>query len=75
MMLSQLVLNYLPLTNEEIEMWKEDSLKFFMHMRYQSNEVKGNMLRDKAKSLMAGIQLRFPKAFDGFCAQIAQSIK
>jgi hypothetical protein len=28
-------------------------------MKNLSNEVKGNYLRDKSKSLIAGIQLRF----------------
>lgn len=61
---------YIILTREEIEQWKEDSLKFFLQMKYQSNEVKGNLLRDRAKSLIAGIQLRFGQHFDSFCAKV-----
>lgn len=49
------VVNYLCLTNEELELWKEDSLKFFLHMKYMSNEVKGNLLREKSRNLLAGI--------------------
>jgi hypothetical protein len=63
-----IVTEYLVLTNEEIEMWREDSLKFFLHMKLDSNEIKGNFLRDKAKALIAGIQLRFGPHFDSFCA-------
>lgn len=53
------VTKYLVLTTEELQLWQEDSLKFFLHMKNLSNEVKGNYLRDKSKSLIAGIQLRF----------------
>jgi hypothetical protein len=49
------VTEYILLTKEELELWQEDSLKFFLHMKLMSNEVKGNYLRDKAKSLIAGI--------------------
>ncbi len=49
------VTEYVLITNEELAMWQEDSLKFFLHMKLQSNEVKGNFLREKAKGLIAGI--------------------
>ncbi len=65
---------YLGLTREELQLWQEDSLKFFLHMKYQSNEVKGNYLREKARSLIAGIQLRFGPHFDSFCAKVIQEL-
>lgn len=61
------VTKYIVLTSEEIELWKEDSLKYFLHMKYLSNEVKGNFLREKAKGLIAAIRLRFEPMFDEFC--------
>ena len=65
-----IVTQYLVLTTEEIQLWQEDSLKFFLHMKNLSNEVKGNYLRDKAKSLIAGIQLRFSQHLETFCTFI-----
>jgi hypothetical protein len=53
--LKVIVTQYLILTNEELELWKSESLKFFLNMKYASNEVKGNFLREKAKNLIAGI--------------------
>ena len=53
--MSVIVTKYLILTTDEIQLWKDDSLKFFLHMKNQSNEVKGNYLREKAKCLIAGI--------------------
>ena len=47
--LTVIVTKYLILTSEEMQLWQEDSLKFFLHMKIQSNEVKGNYLREKAK--------------------------
>ncbi|CDW75637.1 UNKNOWN [Stylonychia lemnae] len=70
-----LILNYLKLTNEELDLWKDDSLKFFLHMKYLSNEVKGNLLREKAKNLLAGIQLRFGEQLDLFCQELVQQYK
>ena len=58
-MLRMIVAQYVILSAEELSLWQEDSLKFFLHMKYQSNEVKGNFLREKARSLIAGVQLRF----------------
>jgi len=43
-------------------------------MKYQSNEIKGNFLREKAKNLIAGIQLRFGPHFDSFCAFLIQQL-
>lgn len=67
LMLKVIVTKYVVLTKEEIELWKEDSLKYFLHMKYLSNEVKGNYLREKSKSLIASIRLRFDSIFDEFC--------
>lgn len=74
LILRVIVTQYLVLTNEELQMWQEDSLKFFLHMKLESNEVKGNLLREKAKALIAGIQLRFSKHFDAFCAKVIQHL-
>lgn len=68
--LRTVVTQYLILTKEEVALWQEDSLKFFLYMKYQSNEVKGNLLRDKARGLIAGIQLRFSQVFEDFCANV-----
>ena len=53
--LTVIVTKYLILTKEEIELWRDESLKFFLYMKYQSNEVKGNLLRERSKNLIAGI--------------------
>lgn len=53
--LKVIVTKYLILSQAEIDLWKEDSLKFFIHMKFQSNEVQGNYLREKARNLIAGI--------------------
>ena len=39
-----------------------------MHMKLESNEIKGNFLREKSKNLIAGTQLRFGAYFEQFCA-------
>ena len=72
--LKVIVTKYLVLTKSELDMWQEDSLKFFLHMKYESNEVKGNFLRLKANSLIAGIQLRFGPQFDAFCTSVIQHL-
>jgi hypothetical protein len=41
--------SYIILTQEEIEKWKDDSLDFYISQKEESNEVRGNYLRDKAK--------------------------
>jgi hypothetical protein len=73
--LKVIVTEYILLTNEELALWQEDSLKFFLHMKLQSNEVKGNFLREKAKGLIAGIQLRFSSHFESFCAILIEQLK
>ena len=65
---SALTRKYLVYTTEEIESWKEDSLKFYLDTKNESNECKGNFLRDKATRLLAGTQLRLVSHFDAFCA-------
>jgi hypothetical protein len=61
---------YLTITREEVTHWEKDSLQFFLYLKENSNEIRGNFLREKAKSLIAGIQLRFGGHFDSFCAII-----
>lgn len=39
---------YLVYTAEEVELWTSDSLKFFLDAKNESNECKGNFLREKA---------------------------
>mmetsp|Transcript_12102 Transcript_12102/g.15450 ORF Transcript_12102/g.15450 Transcript_12102/m.15450 type:complete len:100 (-) Transcript_12102:57-356(-) len=39
---------YLVYTNEEVESWMEDPLKFYLDAKNESNECKGNFLREKA---------------------------
>jgi hypothetical protein len=62
-----LVTKYIIFTKEELDLWQEDSLKFFLNMKYQSNEIKGNYLRERAKNLIASIRLRFDPYFEEFC--------
>ena len=45
---SALTRKYLVYTTEEIEQWTQDSLKFFLDAKNESNECKGNFLREKA---------------------------
>ena len=65
---------YLLLSEEEVEVWKEDSLKYFIDMKEESNETKGALLRDRAKRLIAGIDLRFSNHFKQFAATILQEM-
>lgn len=65
--LTGLTTNYLKLTNEEIENWKIDPLNFYLDQLEESNEVKGNFLREKAMRVIAGIQLHLEPHFDKFC--------
>jgi hypothetical protein len=57
------VCKFLILTSEEALLWKDDALKFFINMKEESNEVKGNFLRLKALRLIAAVELRFSKHF------------
>lgn len=66
-MLSVVTVNYLVYSEEEIESWKKDSLEFYLSMREQSNEAKGNYLREKAEKFLAAVELRFTAVFQAFC--------
>lgn len=68
------VTKYLILSTEEIQLWKEDSLKFFIHMKFQSNEVKGNFLREKARTLLSGLQFRFGTHYEIFTSALLQEL-
>lgn len=65
-MLKSLVENFILFTREEVELWRENSLKFYLILKNESNEVKGNYLREKSKSLIASIRLRFEDNFTEF---------
>lgn len=52
-------MHYLVLTDEEVQLWKEDPFEYFIQTKEQSNQVKGNFLREKALRLIAAIELRF----------------
>ena len=54
--------------------WKDDSLKFFIDMKEESNEVKGNYLRQKALRLIAAIELRLRDLFNEFTAGILEEM-
>ena len=58
------------LTQDEIDKWNSSSLEFFIHQKELSNELKGNYLREKSKSLIAQISLRYPQIFDSFSTMI-----
>lgn len=45
---SALTRKYLVYTTEEIATWTDDSLKFYLDAKNESNECKGNFLREKA---------------------------
>ena len=62
-MLSVVTVNYLVYSEEEIEQWKNDSLEFYLSMKEQSNETKGNYLRDRSERFLAAVELRFTKVF------------
>ena len=44
-------------------------------MKYKVNEVKGNYLREKSCSLIAGIQLRFAPHFDSLVASLLKEVQ
>ena len=62
---------YLVYTEEEIEAWKADSLKFYLEAKNESNEKKGNYLREKALRLFAGTELRLSTQFEDFCTFVS----
>ena len=57
---------YFALTNEEVELWRDDPLKFYMDAKQESNECKGNFLREKVLRLIACFRLNFGEHFDSF---------
>jgi len=61
------LLKYMQYTDEEVEQWGEDSLKFYIQMKYESNVTKGNYIREKALRVVAGIDLRLNPLFNSFC--------
>jgi hypothetical protein len=63
-------MHYLVLTDEEVQLWKEDPFEYFIQTKEQSNQVKGNYLREKALRLIAAIELRFTKFFHQFAAGV-----
>ena len=73
-MFSALTRKYLVYTSEEIEQWQEDPLKFFLDAKNESNECKGNFLREKALRFLAGTQLHLDEHFTEFCSQIATEL-
>lgn len=58
-----------------MDLWHTDSLKFFLHMKFLSNEVKGNFLREKAKGLIAALRLRLDPIFEHFCAYLHSELE
>ena len=58
------------LTQDEIDKWNSSSLEYFIHQKELSNEVKGNYLREKSKTLIAQISLRYPQIFQSFSNMI-----
>jgi hypothetical protein len=73
-MLKTIVTKYIIYTKEEFNVWSEDSLRFFIIMKNQSNEIKGNFLREKGKGLIGGIKMRFESFFDEFCLYIKEQL-
>lgn len=65
---------FLVYTNEEIELWKADSLKFYLDLKDESYECKGNFLRENALRLLAGTQLHLDEHFKAFCGQVAAEL-
>ena len=74
-LLKQVTIKFLILSEDEVELWKEDSLKYFIDMKEESNETKGNYLRGKANRVIAGISLRFEKKLKAFCSEVLPSLK
>ena len=52
----------------------EDPLKFYLDAKNESNECKGNFLREKAQRLLAGTQLHLDAHFTEFCGQVASEL-
>ena len=52
-MLQEITHRYIIFSQHEIEKWNENSLEFYMDQKEQKNEMRGNFLREKAKSLIA----------------------
>lgn len=55
----RLVKLYFKITNEEVELWKEAPLKYYLNLKELGNEAKGNELREKAREFMAAMTFRY----------------
>jgi hypothetical protein len=56
------------LSEEEVKLWQEDSLDYFLTMKEESNKFKGNYLRDKTERLIGALELRYTEFFQAFSA-------
>lgn len=65
-MLSAIVSKFAILTQQELELLKEDELRFYVQQKDQSNETKGNFLRDKALQVVANLTMRFAPETNSF---------
>mmetsp|Transcript_39837 Transcript_39837/g.29392 ORF Transcript_39837/g.29392 Transcript_39837/m.29392 type:complete len:89 (-) Transcript_39837:454-720(-) len=73
-MLKTIVASYIILTNEELLIFNDDPLRFYLIMKGKSNEVKGNYLRDHSKGFIGGIRLRFDQHYSSFCLFLKQQL-
>lgn len=57
--MTRLIRSFLAMTTEEVELFKENPLQFYLYQKDASNEVKGNELRGKARELIASIGFKY----------------
>ncbi len=57
---------FFPLTKQELKLWEKDCLKFFIQQKEQSNEVKGNYLRERAALVIGGLKIRCEQHFRSY---------
>ena len=66
-MVGTVTFNYIKLTENEIKAWEEDSLDFFINQKEESNERRGNSLRETAKTFIAAVTVRYEASYEQIC--------
>ena len=66
-MVGTVTFNYIKLTDNEIKAWEDDSLDFFINQKEESNVRRGNSLREKAKTFIAAVTIRYEAYYEQIC--------
>lgn len=74
-MLSSIASKFVILTAQELDLLREDELKFYIQQKDLSNETRGNFLRDKALQVVANMIMRFSKETNSFYKLIIEELQ